>query len=183
MIVLDWFQYSCVFLNNNFKRILVKDYWHINTSKAFYEFKNEFFLFFAILYNGVSFVLNEFFSNRNINNKGSIIQWIFQIRKDGIINNFSRVWLKKKEINDQICIIDVVRITSGNLFVRIVNDELGLILFSFFYVFLFYFEFLFLYLDIGEEDKMWHHMSRSHKSHAHVTQWNNIESSKNDDII
>jgi len=83
-----------------------------------------------------------------------MIQWIFQIRKDGIINNFSRVWLKKKEINDQICIIDVVRITSGNLFVRIVNDELGLILFSFFYVFLFYFEFLFLYLDIGEEDKM-----------------------------
>ena len=27
------------------------------------------------------------------------------------------------------------------------------------------------------------HMSQSHMSHAHVTQWNNIEGSREDDII
>ena len=73
MIVSGWFQCSCIFLNNKFKRIIVKDYWSVDISKAFYEVENEIFLFFTVFYNGMSFVLNEFFSNRNINNKESMI--------------------------------------------------------------------------------------------------------------
>ena len=100
MIVSGWFWYFCVFLNNEFKRILIKNCWSVDISKAFYEVENEFFLFFTILYNGMSFVLDELFSNRNINDKESMIWWILQIRENGMIINFDRVWSKKEEIND-----------------------------------------------------------------------------------
>jgi len=101
MIVPGWLWYFCVFINNEFKRILVKNCWSIDISKAFYEVKNEFFLFFTIIYNSMFFVLDELFSNRNINNKGSMIWWILQIREDEIIINFNGVLLKKEEINLQ----------------------------------------------------------------------------------
>ena len=72
--------------------------------------------------------------------------------------------------------------------VKVVNDRLGFILFSFSFIFLYFilsFFFLFLYLDIGQEDKIWYYMlqsqrcnsvvthqswSQSHKSYAHVMQ-------------
>ena len=115
MIVPGWFWYFCVFLNNEFKRILVEDCWSVDISKAFYEVENNFFLFFTILYNSMSFVLDELFSKQNINDKGSMIWWILQIEENGMIINFDRVWLKKEEINDWIYIIDIVGIKSGDL--------------------------------------------------------------------
>ena len=71
--------------------------------------------------------------------------------------------------------------------VRVVNDGLGFILFFFFYFILSYFEFLFLYLDIRQRRQnvtchigvtQW-----SHSSHTHIIQWNDIEGSRDNNII
>jgi len=73
-------------------------------------------------------------------------------------------------------------VCSEPYIVRVVNNELGFILFSFSFIsFCFILSFFFLYLNIGEERQ--NVTSLSHKSHAHMMQWNNVEDSRDDDVI
>ena len=65
ILILDGFWYSCIFLNNKFQRVLVKNFYHIYVSYSFDKIGNEILFFFTILDN--STILNEFFSNRDIN--------------------------------------------------------------------------------------------------------------------
>ena len=58
MFVSYWFQSICIFLNNEFKRINIRDDWNVNISNGMNKIRNKLFFFLAVLNNLTLFVLN-----------------------------------------------------------------------------------------------------------------------------
>jgi len=74
----------------------------------------------------------------------------------GFLNGSDIIVNIKISVNKHFSIVSALYILYIDS-VRVVNDGLGFILFSFSFIFLYFilsFFFLFLYLDIGKEDKM-----------------------------
>jgi len=58
MCVSYWFQSICIFLNNKFKRIDIRDDWNVNISNGMNKIRNKLFFFLAVLNDLTLFVLN-----------------------------------------------------------------------------------------------------------------------------
>jgi len=74
MFVPYQFQSTCVFLNNELKRIDIRDAQSVDVSNNIDKIRNKFFFLLTILHDSVLFVLNKFFYYDNIDGKRSMIR-------------------------------------------------------------------------------------------------------------
>ena len=74
MFILYQFQNTCIFLNNKFKKIDIRNIQSVDVSNSMNKIRNKFFFFLTVFNNNILFVLNEFFCYNNINSKRSIIK-------------------------------------------------------------------------------------------------------------
>ena len=95
MFVPYQFQYTCVFLNNELKRNLIRDNQSINVLNSYNEIRSEFF-FLAIFNGSILFVLNKLFHQNNIDSKQSMVIWISDFWINTMIINFYKVKIEEK---------------------------------------------------------------------------------------
>ena len=87
-------------MNYEFKSILVHNIQCINITEDFNEFRSEIFFFFTVFNDGMSFVLNKFFLDSDVNCEQSIIRREMKFWMYSMIIEFQGVGFKEHKINN-----------------------------------------------------------------------------------
>jgi len=99
-------------LSDSFKSVSALDKQGIDIFDRYNEFLNKSGFFVTVFDQSSFFCLNTFFKDRNIDGDWSMVRQQPPIQMDMMIVEFRRIWTKKDEINDRICLSRVVRISG-----------------------------------------------------------------------